>query len=190
MDIGTAVASAWSAGISVYGVAALLGIAGRAGWTDSADFLQHWWVILLALALWVVELVVDKIPAVDTVWDSVHTVIRPLGGALFVTGAEDTSAGTFVLATSGGLLALSAHAAKASVRALVNLSPEPFSNFVVSVAEDGLVATVMVFALANPEVALVLTVLLVLASIAVTILAFRLVRRALRKLSPPPPTRA
>jgi hypothetical protein len=188
VDLGTAIASAWSAGISVYGVAALLGIAGRQGWTDSADFLQHWWVIAIALALWLVELIVDKIPVVDSVWDSVHTVIRPLGGALVLSGVDDSSVGELALAASGGLLALSAHAAKASVRALVNLSPEPFSNAIVSVTEDGLVATLMAVAFANPEVALVITILLVLASIAVTIVALRLVRGALRKLSPPPST--
>lgn len=186
MDLGTAMASAWSSGISVYGVAAVLGFAGRQGWTDSPDFLQQGWVILAALLLWLVELVVDKIPVVDSVWDSVHTVIRPLGGALVFTGVDDASVSELVLAASGGLLALSAHAAKASVRALVNLSPEPFSNSIASVTEDGLVATVMAIAFANPEVALVVTIVLVLASIAVTVVAFRVVRRALRKLSPPP----
>jgi hypothetical protein len=188
VDIGTAMAGAWSAGISVYGVAALLGIAGRQGWTDSADFLQHWWVIVLALVLWLVELVVDKIPVVDSVWDAVHTVIRPVGGALVLSGVDDASVGELTLAASGGLLALSAHAAKASIRALVNLSPEPFSNAIVSASEDGLVATLMAIAFANPEVALALTILLVLASIAVSVVAFRVVRSALRKLSPPPST--
>jgi hypothetical protein len=187
MDLGTAMASAWSSGISVYGVAAVLGIAGRQGWTDSADFLQHGWVIAAALALWLFELVVDKIPVVDSVWDGVHTLIRPLGGALVLSGVDDSSANELVLATSGGLLALSAHAAKASVRALVNLSPEPFSNSVASVTEDGLVAAVLAIAFANPAVALVITIFLVLASIAVTVVAFRVVRRALRKLSPPRP---
>jgi hypothetical protein len=182
MDVGTAIASAWSAGISMYGVAALLGIAGRAGWADSPDWLQHGWVIALAAALFAIEFVVDKIPVADSVWDAVHTALRPCAGAAFALTADGASIEGIALAASGGVLALSAHSAKASVRALVNLSPEPFTNVVVSTAEDGLVAGLMALALAYPEAAFVFTLLLALCGAVVTFIAFRVLRRVGRRL--------
>ena len=183
MDLGTAIASAWSAGISMYGVAALLGIAGRVGWTDAPELLERGSVIALAVALWLFELVVDKIPVVDTLWDSVHTVLRPAAGAALALAAQDVSIGDVALAGTGGVLALSAHLAKSSVRVVVNASPEPFSNILLSTSEDGLVAGVMVLALAYPEVALALTVVFAVASAIVAVAAFRLARRIARRFT-------
>jgi hypothetical protein len=182
VDPATAITSAWASGLSVYAVAAFLGIAGRLDWVDSPSWLQEPWAIAVAVALLAVELVVDKIPAVDSVWDAIHTGIRPAAGAVLLSGA-DADLGTFALAAAGGLLALSSHSAKASVRVLVNTSPEPVSNVVVSTGEDGLVALLMTLAIANPEVALVLTILLFVASIVVTIVVFKTVRGAWRRLS-------
>jgi hypothetical protein len=181
MDFGTAFASAWSTGISVYGVAALLGIAGRAGWVDSPEALERWPVIAITLALFVVEFVADKIPLVDSVWDAIHTVIRPLAGAALMVGAVD-SGNEIALALAGGGAALSAHAAKATTRALVNTSPEPFSNAIVSFTEDGVVAGLMALAIAFPEVALVVTVVFVVASIVVAVALLRFVARVRRRL--------
>jgi hypothetical protein len=181
VDVGTAIASAWSAGISMYGVAALLGLGGRTGWVDSPEWLQHGWVIAIAAVLFAVEFVVDKVPVVDSVWDAVHTALRPLAGAVLAVGA-DASVGDAALALTGGALAFNAHAAKASVRALVNLSPEPVTNVVVSTAEDGLVAGVMALALAYPEAAFVVTTVLVLCGLVVTIVAVRVLRRIGRRL--------
>jgi hypothetical protein len=182
VDPATAVTSAWASGISVYAVAAFLGIAGRQDWLDSPDWLQRPWVIAVAVALAVVELVVDKLPAVDSVWDAVHTGIRPAAGAVLLSGA-DVDAGTIGLAVGGALLALSSHSAKASVRLLVNTSPEPVSNVVVSTGEDGLVAVLMTLAVANPEVALAITVVLFIASIVVTIVVFKTIKGAWRRLT-------
>ena len=179
MDPSTAIASAWASGISMYGVAAVLGIAGRLDWVESPDWLQRWWVILLALVLFAVEFVVDKVPAVDSTWDAVHTALRPTAGAVLLGGA-DADAGTSALAVGGAVLALSSHSAKSVLRAFVNTSPEPVSNVAVSLSEDGLVAVLMAFAIANPEVALVLTLLLFVASIVVTIVLLRFARRLWR----------
>ncbi len=77
MDLGTAVAGAWSSGISMYAVAAILGIGGRLDWVDSPDFLQRPWVIVAALVLFAIEFVVDKVSYVDSTWDAVHTVPPP-----------------------------------------------------------------------------------------------------------------
>lgn len=176
MDFGTAAASAWSSGISMWAVAALLGIGGRLDWVNSPSFVQETWVIVVALVLAVVELVVDKIPAVDSVWDAVHTVARPLAGALLL-GSADVSAANAALMVFGGLLALSSHSAKASTRLLVNTSPEPISNVVVSASEDGVVAVLMALAIAYPRVALVVTVVLAVSSTLAAYLMFRTVRR-------------
>jgi Domain of unknown function (DUF4126) len=179
VDPGTAIASAWSAGISMYGVAALLGIAGRLDWVESPAWLQEWWVIAIATVLFAVEFVVDKVAAVDSLWDAVHTFLRPLAGAVLLGGA-DLDTATILAATVGGALAFSSHAAKATLRGLVNTSPEPVSNVVVSLAEDGLVAVLMAVAFANPELAVPITLVLTVASVVTTIVLFRFLRRAWR----------
>jgi hypothetical protein len=182
VDPATAVTSAWASGISVYAVAAFLGIAGRQDWLESPEWLQRPWVIAMAVALAVVELIVDKLPAIDSVWDAIHTGIRPAAGAVLLSGA-DVDAGTIALAVGGALLALSSHSAKASVRLLVNTSPEPVSNVLVSTGEDGLVAVLMTLAVANPEVAVAITVVLFVASIVVTIVVFKTIKGAWRRLT-------
>jgi hypothetical protein len=180
MDLGTAVASAWSSGISMYAVAAILGVGGRLDWVDSPEFLQRPWVIIVAIALFVVEFVVDKISYLDSGWDTVHTLLRPLAGGLLL-GSSDADAGTVVLATGGAALAFVAHGAKAGVRLVVNASPEPVSNVIVSASEDGLVGALMALALAAPEVALVIALVLALMSAVVIVTAARLVRRAMQR---------
>jgi hypothetical protein len=183
MDPGTAVASAWSSGISVYVVAAILGIGGRLDWVDSPAFLQRPWVIVAAVVLLVVEFFVDKVSYLDSGWDTVHTFIRPVAGALLLESA-DASVGSALLAASGGGLALLAHSAKAATRLLVNASPEPVTNVVVSFTEDGVVAGLMTFALAAPEVAFVLALVLTVVSAILVIAVVRTGRRVLRRRRP------
>ncbi len=177
MDLGTAVASAWSSGISVYGVAALLGIAGRLGWIPTPDLLRSPWTIAAATVLFLVELVVDKIPYVDSAWDVAHVVIRPMVGGYLVTTTGDTELSVPALAVVGAALALSSHAAKSSTRLLINASPEPISNVVTSVAEDGLVAGVMTLAIVAPRVAFVAALVLAVLSTIVAVVVFRSARR-------------
>jgi hypothetical protein len=180
VELGTALSAGWASGISMYGVAALLGIAGRLGWTDSPGWLEHPLVIGLALVLFAVELVVDKIAVLDSGWDAVHTVLRPIAGAALASGADHVDLSPAALAAAGAALAFSAHGAKAATRLLVNASPEPFSNVIVSLGEDGLVATLMALALAAPEVALAITVVLAVASTVLAIVLVRSVRRVWR----------
>jgi hypothetical protein len=182
VDLGTAVGSAWSAGISLYGVCALLGIAGRLEWIDGPSFLEQTWVIGVALALFLVELVIDKIAWIDSIWDAVHTFIRPIGGAAITSLAPGQELPLPVLLALGALLALSSHSAKASARAMINLSPEPASNIVASTLEDGLVGFVMALAIAYPRVAFVLTIFLAIASGLVAIVLFRSTRAAWRRV--------
>jgi len=116
------------------------------------DVVTNWWVIGVALFLFVVEFVADKIPVVDSVWDVIHTFIRiPAGAVLAATafGNFDRSVQIIALLAGGGL-ALSSHGTKASLRALVNTSPEPFSNIVVSLVEDVLVVVSVLLALFLP----------------------------------------
>jgi hypothetical protein len=195
VELGTVLASSWSAGISVYAVIAVLGLAGRFGWIETSDLLQQPWLIALALALAVVDLVVDKIAWLDSIWDGVHTVIRPAVGAAIGALAPDQMVGPnipdpLVLAITGGGLAFSAHAAKASIRAVVNTSPEPVSNVVVSLMEDGLVAVLLALAFTYPLVAGGVTLVLFVVSVAVSIGLYRVARRAWRRLlrgRPDPP---
>jgi len=182
VDIGTAMGAGWSSGISVYGVVALVGLAGRFGWTEAPSFVEQWWVIGVAVALFLVEFVIDKIALIDTAWDGVHTFIRPVVGGYLMSTATDTELAVPALAVTGVLLALSSHSAKASTRLVVNTSPEPVSNVAVSVAEDGLVFAVMALAISRPEVAVAVVALLTIASVVVAFVFYRIARRVARRL--------
>ena len=184
MDFGTAMGAGWSSGISVYGVVALVGVAGRSGWIEAPSLVERWWVIALAAVLFIVEFVIDKIALLDSAWDSVHTLIRPAVGGYLMSTATDTQLSVPALAASGVLLALSSHTAKASTRLVVNASPEPVSNVVVSFGEDGIVLAVMALALSRPEWAIVLVALLTVGSVVVAVLFYRIARRLARRFRP------
>ena len=151
MLFGTIAGAGWASGINLYGTALLLGLVGRLGWSETPDQLQNGWVMAAMAAMYVLEFVVDKVPWADSAWDAAHTVIRPIGGALIsVAFAQDGGGAELIAGLVGGGFSLSAHAAKASTRAAVNTSPEPVSNMVVSLAEDGVVAG-MVGAAGHPH---------------------------------------
>jgi hypothetical protein len=201
MDLGTAITSSFSAGISMYGVIAALGIAGRLDAIDAPPILERPAVIGLALLLFAAELVIDKLPVLDTVWDTVHAVLRPIAGAVILGATPDQELPVVVAAAIGAGLAFTSHSAKSATRLLVNTSPEPASNVLVSTLEDGLVAGLMALAFANPEVALAVTLVLVVVALALIVVAWRLVRRVHRRFrgrgdaatpggSPPTPGRA
>ena len=177
------VASSWSAGISLYGVLALLGIAGRLDWIQVEGLLQNPWCIGITLTLFVVELVVDKVAWLDSLWDAAHTVIRPVGGALIGAMAPDQEVPLPARVAVGALLALSSHSAKASARALINASPEPASNIVVSLVEDGLVAGLMALAIAFPAIAFALTAVLAVASTVAAVVLFTASRATWRRIA-------
>jgi hypothetical protein len=149
--------SGWAAGVNLYLTVGLLGLAGRFDLVAVPEALTNPWVIGTAFAVFAAEFVVDKIPYLDSAWDAIHTFVRPAGAAfLGAVLAGDASALLQAGAASGsGLLALASHAAKATTRAAINTSPEPFTNITASLTEDVLVAAVVVLALSYPEVALV-----------------------------------
>ncbi len=166
--LGRTLGFSFSAGINLYATVAILGLAERFGWVELPRQFQVFdndIVIWTALSLYAVEFLADKIPWVDSVWDFVHSFIRPIGGALIAVATlgevSPTVAG--LAALLGGTIAAGTHFTKAGTRVLVNASPEPFSNWMLSLAEDLLVVALGFLALTFPTVTvLVVVVLLVL----------------------------
>jgi hypothetical protein len=113
------------------------------------------WIIGVAIALYVVEFIADKIPWVDSLWDAIHTVIRPVGGALIAVASIGHARPGIqaIAAMAGAALATSTHMAKAGTRAVANTSPEPFTNWALSLAEDGFVLGLGLLALTHPVAA-------------------------------------
>ena len=186
--LGTAVALAVASGLSLYGTVFVAGLAIRLGWVQlgpafaSLGALSDPVVLSVAGVLFAVEFLADKVPVVDSVWDAIHTVIRPVGGALLASralGELSPVAEVLMLLLLGGAT-LATHAAKASTRLAVNASPEPVSNMVVSLAENGLVALAVWLALTHPLLALGAG--LVALALAVTLVVW-LGRRALGALA-------
>lgn len=157
----------WTSGIRFYVVLFLLGVLHRSGLHTlpaSLETLAHPWVIAVSGLLCVTEFLADKIPGVDSLWDAVHTFIRIPGGALLATAAVIDSDPGLALAAGllGGTIAAGAHFTKAGSRALINLSPEPFSNWVASFTEDVAVVAALWTLLKYPLVFLVLLALFAL----------------------------
>ena len=146
---------AWASGIRLYLVVFALGLGGYWGYVDlpaGLKVLQHPWVIGAAGVMLLMEFLVDKVPAIDSAWDAVHTFIRIPAGVLLAAGAtgDTLSALTVVAGLLGGTLTAGTHLTKAGGRALINTSPEPFSNWSASFTEDGLVLAGIWFALTHP----------------------------------------
>jgi hypothetical protein len=147
--------ASWVSGINLYASVATLGLLSRFAnlkLPGELEVLTSWWVIGIALFMFVIESVADKIPVVDSAWDVIHTFIRiPAGAVLAATAFGDFDRSVQVIALLlGGGLALSSHGTKAATRAVINASPEPVSNFVVSVAEDVLVVVSILLAVFLP----------------------------------------
>src|SRR5215217_2240662 len=134
VTLGRTLGFSLTSGVNLYATIAILGLAARFQWValpPQYDVFASNWVIGSALVLYLVEFVADKIPWVDSLWDSVHTVIRPIGGALVAvaTLGEQSSGMEALIALLGGTIATGSHLAKASTRVAANASPEPFSNW-------------------------------------------------------------
>jgi Domain of unknown function (DUF4126) len=185
--IGLALGAGFSSGLNLYATIATLGFLERYGVIHlpaSMQVLAHPWVLGIALALYLIEFLADKIPYVDTVWDAVHTLIRPPAAALLAYSATVSAPpqwrwGAALLA---GGVALTSHGTKASTRAAVNTSPEPFSNWLLSLGEDALAVWLTWMATVHPTATIVIvTCLIVLAGFLLFHL-FRFLRRSLQRL--------
>lgn len=182
VTLGRTLGFSFAAGINLYATVALLGLAARFGWVAlPAQFgvFDNDLIIGVAIAMYVIEFVADKIPWVDSMWDVVHTAVRPIGGALIAVVAVGQASPTIetLAALLGGTVAASTHLTKSGTRAVVNASPEPFSNWFLSLGEDVFVVALGYLALAHPVAALVVTLVL----LAVMILSITWIVRAVRR---------
>ena len=177
------------AGWRLYLVTFVTGLAMKFGWIDlpdqlaALDVLASNWIIAIAAAGALAEFFADKIAWVDSAWDAVHSVVRPIGGALLSLAIIDAGDPGWQVASFllGGAAAFTAHAGKAGARTLVNASPEPFSNIAVSTGEDVATAGLLALAIANPIAAALIAAILVILSIWLVLAA----RRALKRLLEP-----
>jgi hypothetical protein len=182
--IAIAMGSAWVSGINLYACVATLGLLSRFAHLKlpgELEVVTNGWVIGIALALYVIEFVADKVPWVDSTWDVIHTFIRIPAGAVLAAAAFgdfDRSIQVIALLLGGGL-ALSSHGTKAATRAVLNTLPEPVTNAVVSVAEDVLAILSVVAAVFFP----VLLFVIVAAGLLVSIYLFNRVVRFFRTVT-------
>ncbi|MFJ7148164.1 DUF4126 domain-containing protein [Streptomyces sp. NPDC100445] len=175
--------SGWASGVNAYAVVLLLGLFGATGLSDDVpQTLQNPSVLVVAGVLFLCEAVADKIPYVDSVWDSVHTVVRPAAGAWVgaLLAGHSGSLPDVAAALLGGSTALASHTVKAGTRMAVNTSPEPFSNIALSLAEDLGVGGIVAFALFHPWAAATVAAVLLAGGLALLVFLVSRIRRFLR----------
>ena len=186
--LGRTLGFSFSAGINLYATVALLGLASRYHWVALPPQYQVFdnnWIIGTALFLYAVEFFADKIPWIDSAWDTLHTFIRPLGGALIALTALGDSSPVVetMVALLGGTVAASTHFTKAGTRVVANASPEPFSNWFISIVEDVFVVALGYLALKYPIAALTVVALLLAV---ITVSAVWIVRALRRRFGKRP----
>jgi hypothetical protein len=178
----------WASGLRLYAVVFITGLAGYLGWVDLPSGLKILQSPLLLGAsglMLFVEFFADKIPGVDTLWDAIHTVVRiPAGAALAaaVFGA-DQSSWAMAAALMGGTLAATSHVAKATTRAALNTSPEPFSNVAVSLLGDSVVPASLWLSWAHPLVFFAALAVAVIAMLVLTWVLAKFLRALVRRVS-------
>ncbi len=174
----------WASGINAYACVLMLGLLGRfAGVEEVPDALTRTDVMIAAGVLFAVEFVADKIPYVDSAWDTISTLIRPTVGAVIAALIANDSATLHqaVIVATGGLTALTSHLIKASLRLAVNTSPEPVTNIAVSSGEDVAVAGMVSLAVVYPWLAAVIAAILLILGAVTVFFAIRAIRRGLAK---------
>jgi hypothetical protein len=177
MDLAATVfSSGWASGVNAYATVLVLSLLGRSGTVGVPEQLESDPVLIA------IEFITDKIPYVDSLWDSVHTVIRPIiGSALGFTFTGDADVSSIEEAVGGGgagLTALASHGIKAGLRLGINTSPEPASNIIASLGEDSMVVMVTYFAIENPELAALIAVLCLVVGTILVIVLWKSIRAA------------
>jgi Domain of unknown function (DUF4126) len=192
--LGFTLGTSFASGLNVYATVAAAGIMQRLGFVnlpESLQILTHPLVMGLAVTLFVIEFIADKIPYVDSAWDAVHTFIRPPAAAILSYGAfsegfpEEWKLAAALLA---GSVALTSHGANASTRAAANASPEPVSNWTLSLLEDGFAVFLAWMAAEHPLLSATIVVVLVILAVFVIWTLFGYLRRALARLRQGPGT--
>jgi Domain of unknown function (DUF4126) len=185
--LGLALGAGFSSGLNLYATIATLGLLQRFGiihLPPSLEALAHPWVLGMAIALYGIEFLADKIPYVDSIWDAIHTLIRPPAAAFLAYSAAFAAPAEWRWAAAllAGGVALTSHGTKASTRAAVNTSPEPFSNWALSFGEDVLAVWLTWMATVHPAATIVIATLLTALAIFLLVHLFRFLRRSLQRL--------
>ena len=181
----------FAAGLNLYATVAIIGLASRFDWVSlppQFKIFDNDIVIAAALVMYVIEFIADKIPWVDSMWDAAHTVIRPLGGALIAVATIGQASPTVegLAALLGGTLAAGTHFSKAGTRAVANASPEPFTNWILSISEDIFVVGLGFLALKHPAAAAVVVLGCVVLMVIFAAWIIRAVRRRWSNSLPAP----
>jgi hypothetical protein len=185
--VALAAALGWASGLRLYAVVFLTGLAGFFGWVPlpaGLKVLEHPLVLGAAGLMLAIEFFADKIPALDSLWDAVHTVIRiPAGAALAaaVFGGDQAVWAT-IAALAGGTLAATSHVAKTTTRAAANTSPEPFSNLALSLLDDLAVPAMLWLAVEHPVVFFVCLALVLVLMVTLTVVLMKFLKTLIRSL--------
>lgn len=187
-SLALAAGLAWASGIRLYAAIFIVGLVGRLGWVQLPEHLQlleHNWVLGASGFMLIIEFVADKVPAIDSAWDAVHTFIRIPIGAMLAWGAMGNAAPDVQMAAAllGGTIAGGTHLAKMGTRAAINTSPEPFSNWTMSFSEDGILLGGLWLVFQHPLVFLVLLALFLVLLIWLIPKLFRLLAGIWRRLA-------
>ena len=185
--IAIAAALGWASGLRLYAVIFLTGLAGRLGLValpPGLHVLQQPLVLWASGAMLAIEFVVDKVPWLDSLWDAVHTVVRIPAGAMLAASVfgGDNESWAVIAGLLGGTLAATAHAAKATTRAAVNTSPEPFSNIALSLSGDAAVPSMLWLSWVHPWVFFAILAVVLVAMVALTTRLFRFARGTFAQL--------
>src|SRR5690242_8822247 len=185
--LGLALGAGFSSGLNLYATIATLGLLGRfqiVHLPAALQVLAHPWVIGIAVALYLIEFFADKIPYVDTVWDTIHTLIRPPAAAIlaYASAGAAPAEWRWGAALLAGGVALTSHGTKASTRAAANTIPEPFTNWTLSLGEDVLAVWLSWMASAHPVATTIVVIALLALCVFLLYHLFRFARRAIQKL--------
>jgi hypothetical protein len=180
--ISVLLGGSWASGVNLYMTTAGLGIAQRMGWVDlpgNLDVLSNPLIIGLAVIMYGVEFVADKIPYFDSVWDMIHTFIRPTGGAMmgYLAAANSEPFAQTAAALLSGSIALSSHLTKSATRAAINTVPTGVGNTAASVTEDAAVFSVLYFIVKHPIIASIIAIVLIVFTIWLLRIFFRFLKR-------------
>nr|WP_244618405.1 DUF4126 domain-containing protein [Rhodoferax sediminis] len=186
--LALAAALGWASGLRLYAVVFMVGVAGLLGWIplpDGLTLLQHPAMLAASGFMLFVEFFADKIPGVDSLWDIVHSVIRIPAGAALAAGVFGADGGTMtaVAALMGGTLAATSQAAKTTTRAVINTSPEPVSNVLASLTEDGVVVGALWLSIHYPLVFGVVLAIMVALMWAMTWLLLKFLKAVFRRVA-------
>ena len=185
--VALAAALGWASGLRLYAVVFFTGLAGWLGWVQlpsGLQVLQHPLVLGASGLMLAVEFFADKIPGLDSLWDAVHTFIRIPAGMALAAGVfgGDSAVWTTIAALLGGTLAATSHAAKATTRAAVNASPEPFSNIALSLLGDAAGPTMLWLAFSHPVWFFVALAIALALMVGLTVALFKFLRALVRSM--------